>query len=1463
VTVRACGYCHCGAGTIIISNEGDKQGSRMARANGERTIAAVGGLAATGEQFVTEADWIPGFWNYLLDLDRDDLIAELVQNDLDQDATRTIISFERDRLICEGNGRPVEDDGWKRLRVIQGAGDSVPAKRGKIGVKNHGLKTAFTIGDEIRLMSAGRGITQTLYKHGRRKQPYPGASADPLPDASAPPQGCRIIVFYRDQPLEPAHGEANTLPAISANDIDALFLSACASTPEQFAGIVSPEVATHYQIILRHWRLGEARFDFSCTRPRRITKRVELFRRACAVDGTIASLPEALQEQAARRLIPLRGRLRERIADFYRRENRLFVEVSWRVDRRGKPKTGTGRFRYPIGYPPDSHQARTGHGAYFNAPFASDNKRHGPARNEATNTDLREACEALLVDVLAVYAIPRWGPDGLNPLVPSPGAENQDEAVRPLLASLASQGAMPTLTWVDAATALTRATQRFRQVFRMPPIRRGAKGHRYKFIIPSPTWSQEFDRALSILSPRSERQLHPLVPPAILELLADYNTDGFKELFVTFDENDAFERLTEGGNAFFDPILAPEKYLSHPMIAGAYLDLIHAAIAKDSCDEATQDRLQDALFLPDLTEQTVPFLELHSSAVLPSNVPGLQFPSILHPALAGHPIFKRRSWHRPRYTMVRFLDSGTLDAASETTRRLFWAWLRRNEGHISRAARPRLATIPIWPDEAGGLCVLSDLCEPRSRSVATILRDFVRLPHAQVRQSKLITSGGKGRTALRRSPSAQEVKDWLDHWSSQFGVEEAPASRTISALTKFEADVAALLQDTAIARVLKHEHVRLFALAQDRSIRERATLVATSRPIQRLALPPRFLLKSNQRAAALDAVAPALRVPSPEMVLLAFDEDGSNFAALQARLHQLVSLTDPGDDYRERLADLPIIPLHGKPHRPSMLAFTSNKGDYWGSWKTRLPAKGLSQDDQRRYRGAGVTSAMPDAETSRDFFRWLSQQDQVVCEHHIPCILRHILHRDGPLSWATIFTDIPIVPVRSRDGVGLVSLRNAHRRPVYLADEPSVAEAIIAHDPAVQLTIDRVKEVTEPITEALRRLGIKSLREALKEPETVCGRGDISPCDAEIAQRLEALRSNHFRRTFLKRLATLGVEQDLVWRDWHDRLSRIGEVRFADRVEASYRFRNRLYVIEADAGFDDTSGVFWMKRTRDLPISSLYEAIAAQLVFKPSARPVHYLALERALELEIRDPSYGRPTATDDEESAEDPEADSMDEPGGEGVNGDDPGEAVFGHSPFEPDASRNMPQPEPLSSKPSTQSRKQEPGGAPSTTSANSEKREVPGLEQEHIEGLKRRHYASHCQMCLSERAPQQLAPTNSYIQWEEVRRRVIEAHHVDLVSAGGARHAGNLILLCKLHHDNFGRRLTRTAITEALNSDAEPTVIRFGIGEEITEIDGRLISIVIPDTGELVGIFFTKEHAGYWLSQANQLVDALGGQP
>ncbi len=1429
--------------------------------------------ADTGEgKYVTEADWIPGFWNYLLDLDRDDLIAELIQNDLDQDATRTVISFERDHLVCEGNGSPVEDDGWKRLRKIQGAGDSVPAKRGKIGVKNHGLKTAFTIGDEIRLLSAGRAIIQTLYANSRKKPPHPGASSAPVPDPEAPATGCRIIIRYRTAAIEPPHGEANVLGPVDAGEIDTLFQSACTNALEQFAGIVSPEVAPRYEIILRHWRLGEARFEFSCTRPRKIAKQIELFRRRCTVSGTVSGLPEGLQEQAARRLVPLKGRLRQRIADFFRRGNRFFVEVSWPVDGRGKPKTGIGRFRYPIGYPAASHQARTGHSAYFNVPIASDNKRHGPARNEATNADLRTACETLLIDVLAHHAVPRWGPDGLNPLVPSPGADNPDKAVRPLLAALAGQGAMPTLTWTAATTLLKPRTRKAEAAIRRTAVPRGAtEARRYRFIIPVPTWaSGTFDRALSMVSPRSEIQLDPRIHTAIVELLTDQQTSGFGRAFVAFDEEDAFSRLTDGGNNNFGGLSDPKAELAPPFIARAYLDLIHAALRNESCDDDTQKGLQDALILPQRNGRTAPFRMLHSSAVLPSDVPGLTFPPILHPALTGHPLFRQRKWHRPRYTMASFLQSGSLQNADEDTRRLFWTWLRRNERRITPRERPKLANIPIWPDDKGNLRSLSDLCDPRSPRVARILRDFIRQPHDHVRRSKLVTAGGKARMSIRRSPTEEELTDWLDSRLELFPSGMTPDTQSVSALAKFEADLVSLLQEAGVARILKGANVSLPAHAQDGSIQDRATLVTPGRAIDRLALPSRFLLRSKQRTAALNKLTPALPAPTVEMLLDAFAEDGANCAVLQARLHQFTSLTGPDDEYRARLADLPIIPLHGSPVRPSALAFTGTRGDYWGGWKTRLPGKGLSQDDQRRYREAGVTSAMPDKETSRAFFTWLAEQDETVLEGHVSCVLRHILHRDGPVDWAGTFPDIPFIPARSGKRLDLLSLRSAKQRPVFLPDAGEVAETVLQHDARVLFVIDHVKEVSEPVTEPLRNLGIKSFREALREPESVSAGGDTAPVGANVVDKLPVLRSRRFRRTFLKRLATLGVEPELVWHDWHDRLSRIREFRFGETVRAHYRFRGKLYTVPTDAGFDPESGTFWIKNDRNVGVSSLYESLAAQLVFKPSARPVHCLALERTLDLEIRDPSYGgwrhgTHSNPENEDVAIDAEGtDSQPSVDSEGDGGDaDPGEAVFGHSPFEPDPSRNTPDPEPISSTPVGTSRR--PGrNANGSRGGAGETKPDPELEREHIETLKRSHYASHCQMCLCERSPQELAPTGSYIQWEEVRRRVVEAHHVDLKSAGGARHAGNLILLCKFHHDNYGRRLTRSAITETLQGNTKDKVVSFGLDSNaVTAVEGRQIELTIPDTGEVVEFFFTTQHADYWLSQAKPLADAADSFP
>ena len=440
-----------------------------------------------------------------------------------------------------------------------------------------------------------------------------------------------------------------------------------------------------------------------------------------------------------------------------------------------------------------------------------------------------------------------------------------------------------------------------------------------------------------------------------------------------------------------------------------------------------------------------------------------------------------------------------------------------------------------------------------------------------------------------------------------------------------------------------------------------------------------------------------------------------------------------------------------------------------------------------------------------------------------------------------------------------LSLRAARHRAVYLPDAGGIANVVIANDPRIALVIIRMQEVTKPITEPLRRLGVRSLREAIGEPEHVAGSGNSKQAAEGFLNKFDALRSPRFRSTFRKRLDELGVESELVRHDWHDRLLRISEIRFADIVEARYRFWSKPYRVAVDAGFDPVSGIFWIKQGHGAGLSSLYRAIAAQLVFKRTARPIHLLALELALELEIHDPSFGHSASA---ASSSEHEEGTLDEDFREGKSeaedeDADPGEAVSGHAPFKPDALRNVPKPRPIPSaaSPASQRRKHWGSNEGGSSKVGGGNNPAPGFEKEHVEALKLDQYASHCQMCLCKRPPQELAPAGSYIEWEEVRRRVVEAHHVDLKSAGGARHAGNLILLCKLHHDNYGRRLTRVAVTAALRDKKKDKVVRFGENNDgDTERKGQVVKILLPDTGESVAIFFTNEHAAYWLSSAPQ---------
>ena len=107
-----------------------------------------------GRSFLQKVDIPAILGQFLINLRLEDLVIELIQNELDAFSPSTVISFEEDRLTCEGLGRPVDKNGWTRLEVVAAAGGDIEAKKDGIGMKNHGLRTGFLIGDNIIVQSA-------------------------------------------------------------------------------------------------------------------------------------------------------------------------------------------------------------------------------------------------------------------------------------------------------------------------------------------------------------------------------------------------------------------------------------------------------------------------------------------------------------------------------------------------------------------------------------------------------------------------------------------------------------------------------------------------------------------------------------------------------------------------------------------------------------------------------------------------------------------------------------------------------------------------------------------------------------------------------------------------------------------------------------------------------------------------------------------------------------------------------------------------------------------------------------------------------------------------------------------------------------------------------------------------------------------------------------------------------------
>jgi hypothetical protein len=316
--------------------------------------------------------------------------------------------------------------------------------------------------------------------------------------------------------------------------------------------------------------------------------------------------------------------------------------------------------------------------------------------------------------------------------------------------------------------------------------------------------------------------------------------------------------------------------------------------------------------------------------------------------------------------------------------------------------------------------------------------------------------------------------------------------------------------------------------------------------------------------------------------------------------------------------------------------------------------------------------------------------------------------------------------------------------------------AIVNHD-----------DVKKSAIELLRSAGIKSLSEAAATPLAVRGEGQVTGAPEALRTISELLspRMNNLH----KRLESLDISTVYLRDQWRNRIALIRGVRLAERVIATYKLCRKTHDVKVASGFDERSETLWLRQSKDSDGNfkkALFEALALRIFVDCGPRWPPFV-LESAVQREARSmgltqiivPAVGEPNGAEAEES--------NGESGGLG-------EVFQMHRREVSDVSINLPCPSSLS--PTTsgaqQNRKCEARDRLRTLPPS---RYSPRLELDHRKQLKRDHYAWHCQVCLAARSPAELAPQGSYVEFQNNRHRIIVAHHVDQVHAGGARHGGN----------------------------------------------------------------------------------------
>jgi hypothetical protein len=1386
--------------------------------------------------FQARIDVGPKVLEFIGALSPDDIVTELVQNDLDQGARSTRIVFHRDTLVAHGDGSPVDEAGWRRLSYLLGAGGAVEEKRDGIGVKNHGLRSCFALGDEIWVSSAGARTLLALAhpdERGRRRRFNPGAWDHPVPDSEAPAAGARIEVPLRTRPL-PKDGKTDTGLAVpSVEELERLFRTAVADAPQRYLGCVRPDVTTRYALVLEHWELGTWTFTYT-SGPLRRKGRNRVYRRRCTVttpDGTTA----ALREEEAVLFVPREVTKLGRTPRFYRGPAGPVCEISWPVSAKGKPRSEAGRFRYPIAYATDGLDARTEVGVSFSAPFVSNTTRHGLAAGLRTqNEPLVEACEKALVRVLREYLVPTFGVGALA-VLHDPSRPGSVRATRLILAA-AEAGALP------AAQRGKSARGRRGAGGGSPACVPVAKSGRPGFLVP--VWHGDPAASasqLAVLAPPRMTQLHGAVPAYVRELLVARSApaQGKGLPFILFDERDVVARFcgrTSGPHAWRTPD-ERRRDMADPARAAVYLDVIAKGFRSGALAAPHADEIRKAGLLPDRRGELQPWNALCREREEIPEIPGVELQPSVHPTLVDHAVLTQHV-KIPGFQLSEYLARLDFTPATPETRAEFFAWLLKHRRRVRGAAIEALSAQPVWRTGDGAYVTFPQLCGT-TPALRRILAGFVHVPASSVRTMSGVRSDGRGFLRLRRQPTGAELRAWWDAASGAFPRDRPLTREEVAAWRRLERDLVHVRADAQLKTEMPWIGYETPAVAGDRWLRRVGELHLGDPAVDACALLPRDRLASGGVSELHRAVGALVR-PSAEALVRALSEDPENTEALHPRLAALEAARRANDPPSTDVSALPILVVHGERLAPRQVALRGSP-DYWGAWRVPLVLDGAATERQTDLVAVGVAARTPSAETSRAFFLWLSAQAEDVLKAHLDQVIRHLLHKNGPLSWWTAHPSVPCLPVYLHGRkVRLLSYGNANTpsNKVLLPDFAALETAVLARDRRRRIAIVETTATTSSAFDTLLNdWGFDSLRNVAAPPVDVRAASDGREDDA-LTERLRVVRGEHFGAVFRKRIQEMHLSGSCIRHQWQHQVRGLREVRVATGLEACFRVGKEEYWLPVDSASDVGRSILWISADAGSRTRAFFGALAER-VFVPGSPTYLAYALQDAV-------AAGYEARFDSPARAEPGNASGADELTLEGDVPEEGGRATDvrrTHSLGDADRMPNAPAPAALPTRGGTGVR-----FAPQRRRLSQPRAESPE-ERAATDELKEKHYAWHCQVCLASADPSRLAPAGTYAFRPMNRRSMMVGHHVDPVHGEGVRWVSNLLVLCEYHHRQLGDLLSRDGIVAAI-ATATPHALDFEDDDGArVRIEGLVVVLRLDREPFQLSIFFTREHADAWL--------------